>query len=139
MDNNDKLRERRRLLGADFRRRIFGDASLSSVAVMLKGAASTMNDTTDSDSETDDDVVVDGLDIGRGLVFMRRGFGLRRKGWKGKGLGMWIALEEPDPHSKMTEPYIYLRTAEGGFIPWNCSQADLLASDWEVIREERIE
>lgn len=35
-------------------------------------------------------------------------------------------------HSKMTEPYVYMKTAQGGLIPWLCSQADLLATDWEI-------
>ena len=45
---------------------------------------------------------------------------------------MYLELQVPDAHSKMTEPYVYMRTAQGGLIPWLCSQADLLANDWEV-------
>jgi hypothetical protein len=28
-----------------------------------------------------------------------------------------------------------LRSADGSFIPWNCSQADLLATDWQLVKE----
>jgi len=53
----------------------------------------------------------------------------RRRGWNGKG--MWITLQFPDAHSKMTKPYIYMKTAQGDLIPWLASQADMLADDWE--------
>ena len=53
-----------------------------------------------------------------------------RAGWNGKN--MWIAIRKPDGNSKMTKPYVYMRTAQGDLIPWLCSQADLLAIDWEI-------
>lgn len=54
-----------------------------------------------------------------------------RKGWNGKG--MWLQLQIPDANSKMTLPYIYMRTAQGDLVPWLCSQTDALASDWEIV------
>jgi len=69
--------------------------------------------------------------IGEAIEVMRRGARVARKGWNGKN--MWLALQVPDERSKMTEPYVYLRTAQGGLIPWPCSQADLLASDWVIV------
>lgn len=69
--------------------------------------------------------------IGWAVKQMWNGDRVRRAGWNGKG--MWIAIQKPDAHSKMTEPYIYMRTVHGGLIPWLCSQADLLAIDWEVV------
>lgn len=51
-----------------------------------------------------------------------------REGWNGKG--MYLALQEPDENSFMTEPYIYMVTATGSRIPWLASQADVLAEDW---------
>ena len=71
--------------------------------------------------------------IGSAITAMRAGQRVRRAGWNGKG--MWIALQLPDANSKMTEPYVYMRTAQGGLIPWLCSQADLLAADWEIVHE----
>lgn len=56
---------------------------------------------------------------------------LRRSGWNGKG--MWLELQRPDAHSKMTLPYVFLRTAQGELVPWTCSQTDLLAVDWEIV------
>lgn len=53
-----------------------------------------------------------------------------RRGWNGKG--MWISVQWPDANSKMTKPYIYMKTAQGDLVPWLASQADLLADDWET-------
>jgi hypothetical protein len=30
-------------------------------------------------------------------------------------------------------PYVQLKAADGKVIPWNASQADMLAEDWEVV------
>jgi len=48
---------------------------------------------------------------------------------------MWLELQRPDEHSKMTEPYLYIRTAQGGLMPWVTSQADVLAEDWMILRD----
>ncbi len=69
--------------------------------------------------------------IGDAVEAMRKGCLVGRKGWNGKG--MYLALQTPDAHSKMTEPYVYMKTAQNGLIPWLCSQADLLADDWEIV------
>lgn len=71
------------------------------------------------------------MEIGEAVQALRDGHRVARAGWNGKG--MWIALQLPDAYSKMTEPYVYMQTAQGGWIPWWCSQADLLADDWEVV------
>jgi hypothetical protein len=69
------------------------------------------------------------MDIGGAIEALRDGDKVRRKGWNGKG--MWLELQEPDEHSKMTLPYVYMSTAQGDLVPWLCSQTDLLATDWE--------
>jgi hypothetical protein len=69
-------------------------------------------------------------DFGWALEWIRAGGRAARQGWNGKG--MWIELQEPDEHSKMTLPYIYMSTAQGDLVPWLASQTDLLASDWVV-------
>lgn len=45
---------------------------------------------------------------------------------------MWISVQRPDLNSKMTLPYIYMRTVEGHFVPWVASHTDLLGEDWYV-------
>lgn len=54
-----------------------------------------------------------------------------RSGWNGRG--MYLELQVPDAHSKMTLPYVFMKTAQGDLIPWLCSQTDLLAIDWEIV------
>lgn len=57
-----------------------------------------------------------------------------RSGWNGKGL--WLELQMPDAHSKMTLPYLYLnypddaQNTPGARVPWLASQTDVLAEDW---------
>lgn len=65
------------------------------------------------------------------LDALKSGYRVARSGWNGKG--MWLALQRPDAHSKMTLPYIYMRTAQGDLVPWLASQTDLLAEDWELV------
>lgn len=69
--------------------------------------------------------------IGEAVKAMRDGKRVARSGWNGKS--MYLELQVPDAHSKMTLPYVYMRTAQGDLVPWLCSQTDLLAVDWSVI------
>ena len=57
-----------------------------------------------------------------------RGGRFARAGWNGKN--MYIELQRPDAHSKMTLPYIYIKTVQGDLVPWLASQTDMLADDW---------
>lgn len=68
--------------------------------------------------------------IGWAIKQMQNGNHVRRAGWNGKG--MWLDLQVPDINSKMTLPYVYMKTVDGHFVPWLCSQTDLLATDWEL-------
>lgn len=71
------------------------------------------------------------LDFGRALRHLRAGNRVARQGWNGKG--MWLGLQIPDATSKMTLPYIYMKTADDQLVPWLASQTDLLALDWVVL------
>lgn len=76
------------------------------------------------------------MDFGTALKALESGASVFRTGWNGKGL--WLSLQVPDDHSKMTLPYIYLNYPasgagdypEGARVPWLASQTDLLAKDW---------
>lgn len=68
------------------------------------------------------------MDFGAALTSLRAGRKVARSGWNGKD--MWLALQKPDAHSKMTLPYIYMSTATGDLVPWLASQTDVLAHDW---------
>ena len=67
-------------------------------------------------------------DFGEALSHLKMGGRAYRKGWIGKG--MWIELQRPDKHSKMTLPYIYMKTADNNLVPWLASQTDMLSEDW---------
>lgn len=68
--------------------------------------------------------------IGWAVKQMHNGEKVRRSGWNGKN--MYVELQVPDANSKMTLPYVFMRTAQGDLVPWLCSQTDLLAIDWEI-------
>jgi uncharacterized protein DUF2829 len=67
----------------------------------------------------------------RALEHLKLGKKVAREGWNGRG--MWIALQVPDEHSKMTLPYIYMFTVNAELVPWVASQTDLLAEDWVLV------
>lgn len=68
--------------------------------------------------------------FGDALGYLQHGGRVTRAGWNGKG--MWLELQVPDEHSKMTLPYIYMRTAQGALVPWVASQTDILSFDWGI-------
>lgn len=80
------------------------------------------------------------MTFGDAIYFLKRGARLARKGWNGKGI--FIELQMPDEHSKMSHPYIYIDTtglqtdnpnAPKSRVPWLASQTDMLAEDWVVV------
>lgn len=101
------------------------------------------------------------MDIGNAVSLLKQGFKVQRSGWNGKG--MWLTLIHPyAPHpfdsegntsktpDKYCNPYfkasdnnsqshgtmvdwVGLKTASNMFVPWNASQEDLLATDWEIV------
>lgn len=79
------------------------------------------------------------FNFGEAIKYLKRGFKVARKGWNGKG--MYLRYVDPylDNTYKVTEcepidgtllPYIGMKTAQNGFVPWLASQTDMLAEDW---------
>lgn len=68
--------------------------------------------------------------FGWALEELKKGEKLTRAGWHGKG--MYINLQRPDAGSKMTLPYIYMKTPDSKLVPWLASQTDLLEHDWQI-------
>lgn len=70
------------------------------------------------------------MNFGQAIEALKAGKRVTRPGWNGKG--MWLGLQVPDGGSKMTLPYIYMRTAGdiGDHVPWLASQTDMLSDDW---------
>lgn len=77
-------------------------------------------------------------DFSWALSWVKVGKKIARAGWNGKG--MWLCIQVPDNHSKMTLPYIYMEYPaghaaypDGCRVPWMASQTDLLAEDWAMV------
>jgi len=68
--------------------------------------------------------------FGMALEWIKAGKRVARDGWNGKGL--WVELQSPDAHSKMTMPYLFLSYPDGARVPWVPSVTDVLAHDWKV-------
>ena len=74
------------------------------------------------------------MDFGDAVKKMKyRGGRFTRGGWNGKN--QYIELQRPDAHSKMSLPYIFIRTVQGDLVPWLASQTDMLADDWMEVEE----
>ena len=83
------------------------------------------------------------FDFGRALNILKDGGKVQRAGWNGKGL--WLELQRPDAHSKMTLPYIFMSYPStpasdaaptnhiNARVPWLASQTDMLAEDWRIV------
>lgn len=80
--------------------------------------------------------------FGTAIRYLKRGFKVARKGWNGKG--MYLRYVEPytDKAYQITEhepidgtllPWIGMKTADDGFVPWLASQTDMIAEDWMFI------
>ena len=67
-------------------------------------------------------------DFGWAIRQLKQGSRMCRSGWNGKG--MYLELQVPDAGSKMTLPYIFMRTVQGDNVPWLASQTDMLCTDW---------
>jgi Protein of unknown function (DUF2829) len=66
------------------------------------------------------------MDFGGALHCMLGGDKCFRQTW---ARDVYISIQYPDDHSKMTRQYIYI-TSEWGTVPWNPEHEDLLAKDW---------
>lgn len=77
------------------------------------------------------------MNFGEALHVLEQGGKVQRTGWNGNG--MWLELQVPDEHSKMTLPYLFLsypadaKSTPGARVPWAPSQTDVLAKDWQVV------
>lgn len=73
------------------------------------------------------------IDFGVAIKLLKEGKNVSRYGWNGKG--QHLELQTPDENSKMTLPYVFIKTADkedhpSDLVPWLASQTDILAEDW---------
>lgn len=84
------------------------------------------------------------LSYSEALVLMKDGKKLTRKHWNVKGL--WVEMQFPDEHSKMTKPYLFMNAPNGTTdhwgddadpvcdrVPWRPSNTDENQNDWEIV------
>ena len=71
------------------------------------------------------------MNFGEAIDALKDGKKVSREGWNGKG--MYLELQVPDEHSKMSLPYIYMKTVQDDLVPWLASQTDVLAEDWDIV------
>jgi len=71
------------------------------------------------------------MNFSEALDAVKKGSKIQRAGWNGKG--MYVELQRPDEHSKMSLPYLYMKTADNNLVPWLISQTDALAEDWTIL------
>lgn len=57
-----------------------------------------------------------------------------RQGWNGKGMFVYYC-----PGVNSEDGFVMMRTARGSYVPWLCSQSDLLADDWVTFIGDRDE
>jgi len=90
------------------------------------------------------DVVI--MDFSEALKLIKEGHLVARSGWNVKGMYLFIVEVSPihinnqrlDGTSYLVlvgglEPFICIKTAQGTYLPWTCSQADIMADDWEAV------
>ena len=86
--------------------------------------------------------------IGWAVKQMNHGLRIRRKGWNGKGMFIFLV---PGSRFEVNSPpllgiyppgtvinyqaHVDMKTATGEIVPWLCSQSDLLAIDWALYQE----
>jgi hypothetical protein len=91
--------------------------------------------------------VGDKMDIGQAVRRLLSGGRIRRAGWNDKGMflifvpGSTFTVEADRPMGKAApelvgkeikyHAHVDIMTVQGELVPWLCSQADLLADDWE--------
>lgn len=87
-----------------------------------------------------------GWSFGVALNALKSGQRVQREGWNGKG--MFLVLVTPGDSLPFGDqrpayltrsapgfplPWIGMKTADDGFVPWLASQTDMLAEDWWVL------
>jgi hypothetical protein len=84
----------------------------------------------------------DKMTFGLAIEALKKGHKVARKGWNGKN--MWLRYIEPYNNNQyhVAElididgtllPYIAMKTADNGLVPWLASQTDILSEDWEIV------
>lgn len=78
------------------------------------------------------------MNIGAAVELLKSGKRVSRAGWNGKGMHLELipsascgVVTTEGPCQPL--PWVAMKTADGRFVPWLCSQTDLLAEDWGML------
>ena len=87
------------------------------------------------------------MTFGEALVALKTGDRVRRAGWNGKGMFLFLVPGStfqvnrppllgiyPEGTEIQYHAHIDMKTAQGYVVPWLASQTDLLDEDWEIAR-----
>lgn len=85
------------------------------------------------------------MDFSDALRAIKTGHLVRRAGWNGKGMFVFLVAGStfvvnraplnrifPEGAEVTYQGHIDMKTADGTIVPWLASQTDVLAEDWEV-------
>ena len=85
------------------------------------------------------------FDFGLAIVALKQGKKVAREGWNGKGMFLFLVNGStfkvnrppllgiyPEGTEIQYHAHVYMKTAQGYVVPWLCSQADMLAEDWQI-------
>ena len=80
------------------------------------------------------------MTFGDAIVAMQAGKLVRRAGWNGKNMHIYLedgyTMCKGRGTERTYEPAIHMYTAQGKHQPgWHASQQDMLSHDWEVVPE----
>lgn len=87
------------------------------------------------------------MDFSQALTFIKQGHKVARHGWNGKGMFVFLVPGStfqvnrppllgiyPEGTTINYHAHVDMKTADGQIVPWICSQTDMLANDWELVR-----
>lgn len=68
------------------------------------------------------------MSFGSAIEALKNGMNVKLPYW---GDDVYLSLQRPDEHSKMTHEYIYA-VSRFGLIPWVATQIEILSDSWEI-------
>ncbi len=82
------------------------------------------------------------LNFGQAIEALKQGQRVQRTGWNGKGMFLMLIHPYNNDQYSLSEkhetivgtllPYIAMKTADNGLVPWLASQTDMLCEDWQL-------
>lgn len=74
------------------------------------------------------------MNFGQALEAVKKGNGMRLPTWSEDVI---IYAQYPDKDSKMTAPYLYVKS-RFGMVPWKETMIELFSEDWKVVESENV-